>query len=213
MNTWSRHQNGNIFRVTGHFVRRIHRSPVNSPHKGQWRGALIFSLICARINSWVNNREVGDLRRHRVHHDVIVNEVDVAVWQSWLLTITKCLFARVEPEIAIVRIVRNCNPHGGHSAPPGRIARKYVAILTGVVHAQLLSMIIAYNFKCYNNPVKSHAVALDALTIKQWKTAGHHCIRKSTPNLPTIKWDILLTCYIDYFTINGLIKELCLLST
>ena len=29
------------------FVRGIHRSLVNSPHKGQRRGALIFSLICA----------------------------------------------------------------------------------------------------------------------------------------------------------------------
>ena len=38
------------------FVRGIHRSPVNSPHKGQWRGALMFTLICARINGWVNNR-------------------------------------------------------------------------------------------------------------------------------------------------------------
>ena len=27
------------------FVRGIHRSPVNSPHKGQWRGAMMFSLI------------------------------------------------------------------------------------------------------------------------------------------------------------------------
>ena len=54
------------------FVRGIHRSPVNSPHKGQWRGALMFSLICDWINGWVNNREAGDLRRHRAHHDVIV---------------------------------------------------------------------------------------------------------------------------------------------
>ena len=46
--------------------------PVNSPHKGQWRGALIFSLICARINDWVNNREAGDLRCYRGHYDVIV---------------------------------------------------------------------------------------------------------------------------------------------
>ena len=53
------------------FVRGIHRSPVNSPHKGQWRGALMFSLICARINGWVNNRKAGDLRRHRAHYDVI----------------------------------------------------------------------------------------------------------------------------------------------
>ena len=43
----------------------FHRSPVNSPHKGQWRGALMFSLICTRINGWVNNGEAGDLRRHR----------------------------------------------------------------------------------------------------------------------------------------------------
>ena len=44
----------------------------NSAHKGQWRGALIFSLICAWINNWVNNGEAGDLRRHRSHYDVIV---------------------------------------------------------------------------------------------------------------------------------------------
>ena len=48
------------------FVRRNNRSPLNSPHKGQWRRALIFSLICAWINDWVNNRDAGDLRRHRV---------------------------------------------------------------------------------------------------------------------------------------------------
>ena len=54
------------------FVRGIHRSPVNSPHKGQWRGASMFSLICAWINGWVHNREAGDLRRHRAHCDVIV---------------------------------------------------------------------------------------------------------------------------------------------
>ena len=54
------------------FVQGIQRSPVNSPHKGHWRGALTFSLICAWINVWVNNREAGDLRRHRAHYDVIV---------------------------------------------------------------------------------------------------------------------------------------------
>ena len=55
-----------------HFVRGIHRSPVNSLHKGQWRGDFMFSLICARINGWVNTREAGDLRRYRAHYDVIV---------------------------------------------------------------------------------------------------------------------------------------------
>ena len=54
------------------FVRGIHWSPANSPHKGQWRGALMFYLICAWINGWVNNREAGDLRRNRAHYDVTV---------------------------------------------------------------------------------------------------------------------------------------------
>ena len=63
------------------FVRGIHRSPVNSPHKGQWRGALMFSLICAWINAWVNNREAGDLRRHRGHYDVIV----MMMWRHCLI--------------------------------------------------------------------------------------------------------------------------------
>ena len=54
------------------FVRVIHRSPVNSPHKGQWRRALVLSLICVWINGWENNREAGDLRRYRSHYDVIV---------------------------------------------------------------------------------------------------------------------------------------------
>ena len=54
------------------FVRGIYRSLVNSLHKGQWRGALMFSLICVWIKGWLNNREAGDLRRHRAHYDVIL---------------------------------------------------------------------------------------------------------------------------------------------
>ena len=68
------------------FVRGIHRSPVNSPHKGQWRGALMFSLICVWINGWVNNREAGDLRRYRTHYDVImmIFFIFAAVYQQWM---------------------------------------------------------------------------------------------------------------------------------
>ena len=54
------------------FVRGIHRSTVNSPHKGHWRGTLKFSLIYIWINDWVNNREAGDLRRYRANYDIIV---------------------------------------------------------------------------------------------------------------------------------------------
>ena len=56
------------------FVRGILRSPVNPPHKGQWRGTLMFSLICAHINGWANNGDAGDLRQHLAHYDVIVME-------------------------------------------------------------------------------------------------------------------------------------------
>ena len=48
--------------VTGEFLTL---SPVR-------RGALMFSLIYASINGWVNNREAGDLRRYCAHHDVTV---------------------------------------------------------------------------------------------------------------------------------------------
>ena len=54
------------------YVRGILRSPMNSPHKGQWRGALMGFFICVWINDWVNNGEAGDLRRYCAHYDVIV---------------------------------------------------------------------------------------------------------------------------------------------
>ena len=43
-----------------------------SPPKGQWGGALMFTLICAWINVWVNSREAGDFRRHCAHYDIII---------------------------------------------------------------------------------------------------------------------------------------------
>ena len=51
-----------------------------------------FSLICARINGWVNNCEAGDLRHHRTHYEVNVmhgNSITVisfplsAVWVGY----------------------------------------------------------------------------------------------------------------------------------
>ena len=62
-------------------VRGIHRWPVNSPHKGQCRGVLMFSLMCAWINDWVNNGETGDLRRHGAHYDVTV--MKYAILHKW----------------------------------------------------------------------------------------------------------------------------------
>ena len=71
LNTWWRHQMETISALLA-LCAGNSPVPVNSPHKGQWRGALMFTLICARINGWVKNREAGDLRRYRAHYDVIV---------------------------------------------------------------------------------------------------------------------------------------------
>ena len=68
--------NGNIFRVTGHLYGEF-KGPRR--HKAQWRGALIFSLICVWVNDWVNNREAGDLRLYRTHYDIIV----IYLYQQW----------------------------------------------------------------------------------------------------------------------------------
>ena len=85
------------------FVCGIHRPPVNSPHKGHWRGALMFSLICAWINGWANIREADELRSHRVHYDVIVMSKPievlmahtVAVKSSWYLIHDRILLVPV----------------------------------------------------------------------------------------------------------------------
>ena len=89
-------------------VRGIHRSPVNSPHKGQWRGALMFSLICVWINDWVNNREAGDLKRYRANYDVtlvLYLHFNMTVW-VWAGDYINCAMAasliklhRVESDI------------------------------------------------------------------------------------------------------------------
>ena len=48
----------------GPFMRGNHWSTVNSPHKGQWHGASMFSVIYAWTNCWGNNRDAGGLRRY-----------------------------------------------------------------------------------------------------------------------------------------------------
>ena len=67
------------------FVRGIHRSPVNSPDKGQWRGALMFSLICAWINGWVNNREADDvvmIKRYTSSRCLVITGFEYVCYQK-----------------------------------------------------------------------------------------------------------------------------------
>ena len=85
------------------FVWGIHRWPVNSPHKGKWRGVLMFSLICAWINAWVNNRVSGDLRRHRNRYDVTV----MSKWFRYVFyeEIVLCFIGIMSVEIAHLVII------------------------------------------------------------------------------------------------------------
>ena len=74
--TWWRHPM-EIFSALLAICAGVHRWPVNSPHSGQWRGALMFSLICAWMNGWVSNRKAGDLRRNRARYDVKVMAISI----------------------------------------------------------------------------------------------------------------------------------------
>ena len=56
--------------------------PGEFPHKGQWRGAMMFSLIYVWINDWVNDREAGDLRHYRAHYDVTVMSIEMFHWNG-----------------------------------------------------------------------------------------------------------------------------------
>ena len=123
MNNMMTSSNGNIFYVTGPLCGEFtgHRW-IDSTHKSQWRGALMFSLICAWLNSWVNNRQAGDLRRHRVHYDV--------KWINLKLTIkpqqTNAQQSRVHIlyEILYIRhnhIVFQSKSHPKYGPPTGKI--------------------------------------------------------------------------------------------
>ena len=81
--TWWRHQMEKISALLA--ICAVNSPvPVNSPHKGQWRGALMFSLICVWINGWVNNRKAGDLRRYRAYYDVIVMNMQAQHYLSFV---------------------------------------------------------------------------------------------------------------------------------
>ena len=94
------------------FVLGIHRSPVNSPHKGQWHGALMFSLIFVWINDWVNNREAGDLRRYHTHYDVTVMRLSIIMRARPYMAV---FVFRCKRSLCLLRQMHHQNPA---DAPP-----------------------------------------------------------------------------------------------
>ena len=72
-----------------------------SPHKGQWRWALMISLICVWTNSWANNRDGGDLRRHHAHYDVTVMDFRCHMWRHWNALLYTGVLGRFVPFIGV----------------------------------------------------------------------------------------------------------------
>ena len=62
---------------------------MDSPHKGQWHGALVYSLICAWTNGWANIQDICELRRHRAHYDVTVMEICKNINRSTTVKLTR----------------------------------------------------------------------------------------------------------------------------
>ena len=91
------------------FVRRIHRW---LPHKGQWRGALMFSLIGAWANGWTINRDAGDLRRNRAHYDVTVMcsyHIDFESCPEWIIgSFTSVVYQDVQMTVGAVNRGKYC---------------------------------------------------------------------------------------------------------
>ena len=79
MTSW----NGNIFRVTGRLCGEFIGHRWIPRTKASDAELWCFLWSAPWINGWVNNREAGDLRRHRHHYDVIVMEHQIIV-HEWL---------------------------------------------------------------------------------------------------------------------------------
>ena len=139
--SWWRHQmescSASLAFVRGinQWLRGIHRSPANSPHTDRWRGAFMFSLICAWTNGWVNNQDAGDLRLHRAHYNVTVMWCQIVIqWsrQPWDLS---AFNASLLPNFELVKRVKL-----GGSMYYGRNGLKFGTLLYPDYHSLKLTM-------------------------------------------------------------------------
>ena len=81
-------------------------STVYSVHKGQWRGTLMFSLICVWTTGWADYRDAGDLRRNRAHYEVTLTcdhekgnrgvNYDGMLWHAMIYLLPFCVVIQVD---------------------------------------------------------------------------------------------------------------------
>ena len=123
--------NENIFRITG----PLWGEPVTSPHKGQWRGALMFSLICAWKNDWANNGDARDLS-HRAHYDVTV------IWQNHLVPASpnECKNLAYTGFLIITMVWFNHNIDGNYHYDTGWTAATFERLIISRIHSTYLTI-------------------------------------------------------------------------
>ena len=165
----------------------------------------MFSLICTWINCWISNRKAGDLRRHRVHYDVIVMSYSFSWWPRslflWYLG-TEIPFKLESPD----------NPQQHrlfHTAGWLAYMLSVVVSHNGDIHLSKSSIQITYWYK-YNwhspwvylhNMIVFILEKISSLTILWlWQTCDSISLLKRHPNFDNI-W--IYTCiYIHMWSLN-----------
>ena len=102
------------------------RRDVNSTHKGQWQGALMFSLICAWTNGWANNLGVGDLRHLRAHYGATV------------------MVARKMSKLPH-RTIHHWDKQYFMIIPDSTVGKHYGDVIIGTMASQITSLTIVYS--------------------------------------------------------------------
>ena len=145
--------NGNIFRVTGHLcgeftgLRWIPRTKASDAEL--W----FFSLICARINGWINNGEAGDLRRHCAHYNVIVMSTCIESQHAMLPSVS---------HLAADDSHRNCRFSRLLEHTPDVDHRKWVITVSGKISSSDVNL---------SNTIKSH-LCIESLS---WYVLNYEC--------------------------------------
>ena len=87
--TYSSQSNSKLYVQKNNYVPN---PPVELAH---WRGTVMNSLIRAWTNGWANNRDPGDLGRHRAHYDVTGIIILIGLALRWNNCEIIVYFARV----------------------------------------------------------------------------------------------------------------------